>query len=98
MVQPNKDVTGILRALLPVLSAVTFVPVKSERRLSVEEMRSALVEAGGGGLPYEESDALLPAIEATRRDGGKTLVAGSLFLVGETLGHFLGESFEVSLQ
>lgn len=94
----NKDVTGILRALLPVLSAVTFVPVKSERRLSVEEMRSALVEAGGGGLPYEESDALLPAIEATRRDGGKTLVAGSLFLVGETLGHFLGESFEVSLQ
>lgn len=94
----GKDIAGIFRAFLPVISAVTFVPVKSERRLSAGEMRSALVEAGGGKLPAYESADLFSAIAKARRGGGKTLVAGSLFLVGETLGHFLGEHFEVSLQ
>ena len=94
----TKDVAGIFRALLPVIDSVIFVPVKSERRLSVVEMQSALVEAGGGSLPIEEATDLVAAVEASRGRGGKTLVAGSLFLVGEALGHFLGERFEVSLQ
>lgn len=94
----TKDVAGIFRALLPVMASVTFVPVKSERRLTVAEMQSALVEAGGGSLPIEESTNLVDAVAASRGRGGKTLVAGSLFLVGEALGHFLGERFEVSLQ
>ena len=80
------------------MASVTFVPVKSERRLTVVEMQSALVEAGGGSLPIEESTNLVDAVAASRGRGGKTLVAGSLFLVGEALGHFLGEQFEVSLQ
>jgi dihydrofolate synthase/folylpolyglutamate synthase len=94
----TKDVAGIFRALLPVMASVTFVPVKSERRLTVAEMQSALVEAGGGSLSIEESTNLVDAVAASRGRGGKTLVAGSLFLVGEALGHFLGERFEVSLQ
>lgn len=94
----TKDVAGIFRELLPIVASVTFVPVKSERRLSVEEMKTYLDEAGGGHLPQAEFATLAEAVAANRAGGGKILVAGSLFLVGEALGHFLGEPFEVSLQ
>jgi hypothetical protein len=49
-------------------------------------------------LPQAEFESLPDAIAGARARDGKTLVAGSLFLVGEALGHFLGERFEVSLQ
>lgn len=94
----SKDVAGVFRALLPVLASVSFIPVKSERRLTVEEMKAFLVEAGGGTLPQADLESLPDAVASARARGGKTLVAGSLFLVGEALGHFLGERFEVSLQ
>lgn len=90
----TKDVAGIFRELLPIIDSVTFVPVKSERRLSVEEMKAALLEAGGGDLPVWNEDSLSAAIG----DGGRVLVAGSLFLVGQALAEFLGEAFESSLQ
>jgi hypothetical protein len=61
-------------------------------------MKGFLEEAGGGALPQAEFESLPDAIAGARARGGKTLVAGSLFLVGEALGHFLGERFEVSLQ
>lgn len=94
----SKDIAGVFRALLPVLASVSFIPVKSERRLTVEEMKGFLAEAGGGGLPQAEFESLPDAVASARARGGKTLVAGSLFLIGEALGHFLGERFEVSLQ
>lgn len=94
----SKDVGGIFEALLPIIESVTFVAVKSERRLSVNEMKAALIEAGGAGIPVTESFSLPEAVAHSRQSGGKTLVAGSLFLVGEALGHFLGETYEVSLQ
>jgi hypothetical protein len=61
-------------------------------------MKTFLAEAGGAHLPQAEFATLPEAVGAARSRGGKTLVAGSLFLVGEALGHFLGERFEVSLQ
>ncbi len=94
----SKDLVGILRELLPILASVDFVPVKSERRLPVSEMKACLVEAGEGGLPQSEHETLPEALAAARSRGGRVLVAGSLFLVGEMLGHFLGERFETSLQ
>lgn len=94
----SKDVAGILHELLPVLGSVAFVPVKSERRLPLHEMKACLEEAGGGALPQSEHEDLPSALAAARSRGGKALVAGSLFLVGEMLGHFLGERFEESLQ
>ncbi|HRQ87810.1 MAG TPA: folylpolyglutamate synthase/dihydrofolate synthase family protein [Bacteroidia bacterium] len=94
----SKDVSGIFAELLPILASVTFVPVKSERRLSVPEMKDALATAGGAALPQSEAETLSDAVAIARGHGGRTLVAGSLFLVGEALGHFLGGSFEVSLQ
>jgi dihydrofolate synthase/folylpolyglutamate synthase len=90
----TKDVAGIFRELLPIIDSVTFVPVKSERRLSVEEMEAALIEAGGGDLPVGRAGSLAEAIG----QGGRVLVAGSLFLVGQALAEFLGEEFESSLQ
>lgn len=94
----SKDVAGVFRELLPIVASVTLVPVKSERRLAVEEMKAFLTAAGGGHLPQAEFATLSEAVAGARDRGGKTLVAGSLFLVGEALGHFLGERFEVSLQ
>ncbi len=94
----SKDVAGVFRELLPLLASVTLVPVKSERRLSLAEMKTFLAEAGGSGLPQAECANLPEAVASAAARGGKVLVAGSLFLVGEALGHFLGERFEVSLQ
>lgn len=90
----TKDVAGIFRELLPIIESVTFVPVKSERRLSVDEMEAALLEAGGGDLPVYSAETLAAAIEPN----GRVLVAGSLFLVGQALAEFFGENFESSLQ
>lgn len=94
----SKDVVRVFEALLPILSSVILVSLKSERRLTVGEMRIALNEAGGAYLPTLEAATLTEAIESSRSKDGITLVAGSLFLVGETLGYFFGEQFEVSLQ
>jgi dihydrofolate synthase/folylpolyglutamate synthase len=94
----SKDLVGILRELLPTLASVSFVPVKSERRLPVSEMKACLAEAGGGGLPQSEHETLPEALAAARSRGGRVLVAGSLFLVGEALALSLGEGFEESLQ
>jgi dihydrofolate synthase/folylpolyglutamate synthase len=90
----TKDVAGIFRELLPIIESVTFVPVKSERRLSVDEMEADLLEAGGGDLPVFSAGTLAAAIE----QDGRVLVAGSLFLVGQALAEFYGEAFESSLQ
>lgn len=94
----TKDVSGIFQTLLPILSSITFVPVKSERRLSEEEMKVALAKAGGEGIPIFSASDLSEALANAEKGEGKTLVAGSLFLVGEVLSHFQDEGFEVSLQ
>lgn len=93
-VAEGKDVAGIFRALLPVIGSVTFVPIKSERRLSADEMRSALREAGGENIPTAEVETLTEVLAGSDR----ILVAGSLFLVGEALGILEGRGFETSLQ
>lgn len=94
----SKAVTEIFRELLPIMGEVTFVPIKSERRMSSQTMKEALIAAGGAGIPASDSGNLAAALHAATEREGKTLVAGSLFLVGETLGILGGETFEVSLQ
>ncbi len=94
----SKAVTEIFKELLPIIESVTFVPIKSERRLSAEKMEAALIAAGGEAIPVEESVSLKDALEVAKNSDGKTLIAGSLFLVGEVLGLLEGGFFEVSLQ
>lgn len=92
----SKDAAGILRELVPITNRIVTTPIQSERRLSHEELAEAWVEAGGDAEQIERADSIEEALQA---DGDElTLVAGSLFLVGEALGYLRGESFEVSLQ
>lgn len=93
-VAEGKDVVGIFRELLPVIGSVTFVPIKSERRLPADAMKAALGEAGDADIPIGEADSIEKALEGD----GRILVAGSLFLVGEALGILEGRGFETSLQ
>jgi len=98
----SKDIRGVFAELLPALASLALAPVRSERRVPVEAMRRAFEEAGGGPLPLVECPALEAALaEAEARaaaEGGRVLVAGSLFLVGEALALLGGTEFEPSLQ
>jgi len=94
----SKDVEGIFRALLPIVGSVTLTPVRSERRLPPEEMRRALERAGGGEIPVDEVGGVGEVLEQVGSRAERTLVAGSLFLVGEALGQLGGADFEVSMQ
>ncbi|MDF1815712.1 MAG: bifunctional folylpolyglutamate synthase/dihydrofolate synthase [Verrucomicrobiales bacterium] len=95
----SKDVAGILGHLGPFLRRAIFVPIKSERRLSADQLEAALQEAGFGDSEVHSNDSIRKALDFAAQFPEKTLVAGSLFLVGETLS-LLKESgaFEVSLQ
>jgi folylpolyglutamate synthase/dihydropteroate synthase len=81
--------------MLPIISSVTFVPIRSERRLSAAEMTKAFVSAGGDPQKVNSATSLE---EALARVEGRQLVAGSLFLVGEAKSILEGGEFEVSLQ
>lgn len=94
----SKSVTEIFQELLPVIDEVVFVPIQSERRLPAEQMREALIAAGGDAIETSETGSLAGALEGAAASEAKTLVAGSLFLVGEALGLLDGNAFEVSLQ
>lgn len=61
-------------------------------------MKAALLAAGGEEIHVSESENLASALEMAQSGKGKTLVAGSLFLIGETLSLLNGDAFEVSLQ
>ena len=91
----SKDLDGIFRALLPIIASVTFVPIRSERRLLGEEMSKAFIDAGGDP---QKVDSVASLEEALAKVGGRQLVAGSLFLVGEAKSILDGGEFEVSLQ
>jgi dihydrofolate synthase / folylpolyglutamate synthase len=76
----DKDYSAILRILAPISREVLLVPVRSERAAAPEILASACP------VPYRIFADVKDALEASR---GKTLVTGSLFLVGEVL-EFLG--------
>ncbi len=92
-----KDIEGVLVALLPIVQSISLVPIQSERRLTKEQMREAL-DRVGSEVPVTEVETLDEALSDARSRDGLSLVAGSLFLVGEARGILLGDEFEVSLQ
>ncbi|MEM9017943.1 MAG: folylpolyglutamate synthase/dihydrofolate synthase family protein [Verrucomicrobiota bacterium] len=94
----SKDVVALLRELIPIVATVTLVPIQSERRLSEEEMGEALIEAGGVDLPLIDATDLSEALAAANSRDGRSLLTGSLFLVGEARGLLGGEAVEVSGQ
>ena len=91
----SKDLVAILKAILPVIGSITFVPIQSERRISAGEMTEAFVTAGGELEKVKSAENLREALTIGQ---GRVLVAGSLFLVGEVRSIVEGGDFEVSLQ
>ena len=72
----DKDYSRMLEILAPISREVLFVPVRSERAAAPEILASA------SPVPHRIFGDVKEALEASR---GKTLVTGSLFLVGEVL-------------
>jgi folylpolyglutamate synthase/dihydropteroate synthase len=72
----DKDYSTMLRILEPVCREVLLVPVHSERSGDPRVLAEACL------VPHRILPSVKEALEASR---GKTLVTGSLFLVGEAL-------------
>ena len=94
----GKDVCAILKHLAPLAARIYWAPIRSERRLSADEMKRALKEAGFAELPNEAVASVASAMSQIRFFPEKTLVAGSLFLAGEVLALFNEQNFESSSQ
>jgi dihydrofolate synthase/folylpolyglutamate synthase len=83
----DKDVRGICEALLPIAGRILTVPVASPRSATPQEICKAI----GQVAPRQECIAVrdLPAaIRIAQSMERRTLITGSLFLVGEALAHF----------
>lgn len=94
----GKDVAAVFEFLLPLIESVIFVPIQSERRLSPNAMKAAFLEAGGTETDVATAETLTEALTLAGKNENKTLVAGSLFLIGEALSLIENGDFEVSLQ
>ena len=82
----DKDVAGICAALLPIAGRILAVPVQNPRSATAQEVCRAI----GQSAPRQECIAVrdLPAaIRIAASMERRTLITGSLFLVGEALAH-----------
>lgn len=83
----DKDIDGVCEALLPVAGRILAVPVQNPRSATTQEICRAI----GRIAPRQECIAVrdLPAaIRIASSMERRTLITGSLFLVGEALAHF----------
>jgi dihydrofolate synthase/folylpolyglutamate synthase len=78
----DKDLDGIIKALLPIAATVTVCPVKSERTINPEELLER-IHRHQPNVPVRRSDSLPHALQQTHET--PVLIAGSLFLAGEAL-------------
>jgi dihydrofolate synthase/folylpolyglutamate synthase len=78
----TKDVDGLLDELCKIAARFIFVPIKSQRGLSPDDLMGRL----GDRCPAAMAESLSDAMQGSQRSANaKTLVCGSLFLVGEAL-------------
>jgi dihydrofolate synthase/folylpolyglutamate synthase len=77
----DKDAAGICSALAPIAEQFIIVPVKSPRSRPPEEM----LQIAAAFRPSRSCPSLGEAISSARLREPPTLIAGSLFLVGEAL-------------
>jgi dihydrofolate synthase/folylpolyglutamate synthase len=72
----DKDYSAMLKILEPISREVLLVPIVSERSAPTEALAASCT------VPYRVFKSVSQALEASQ---GRTLVTGSLFLVGEVL-------------
>ena len=82
----DKDLRAICAALLPVAARVIAVPVRSPRSCLAEDVR-AIVRELAPTIPCELALDVAAALAAAATHAERTLVCGSLFLVGEAFAH-----------
>jgi dihydrofolate synthase/folylpolyglutamate synthase len=82
----DKDAAGFADALLPIISRIICVPVRSPRARPAADLVQVIREMEPS-LPITVCDSLGAALTAEEQGSGRILVAGSLFLVGEALVH-----------
>jgi dihydrofolate synthase/folylpolyglutamate synthase len=82
----DKDVSGILRPLLPMAARVLCVPVRNPRSMPEREL-ARLVGTLASQVPCDIRPDFASAFEHASSHSSRVLVAGSLFLVGEALAH-----------
>jgi len=85
----DKDVPQMARILAPLAQKFLLVPTTNPRTHTVEELLQIAQKAGGQG---ESADSIEKALKEVEKTGAKTLVTGSLFLVGETLAILGGDT------
>jgi dihydrofolate synthase/folylpolyglutamate synthase len=87
-VSGDKDVRGIIGALVGDVQAVIATRYQQERALEPEALAAIAREVGAGVV--ETAIDLDAAVTRARQLGSPILIAGSLFLVGEARSRFLG--------
>ena len=91
----DKDVCGLLNALVPIIGTLTLVPITNPRALTVEQLREIALEH----LPSVPCSTAASLEEALERPAQlRRLVCGSLYLVGEAIGLLQGHTPERSAQ
>ena len=81
----DKDVEGIARTLLPVVSSVVATAADSARAIPARDL-AARIMATGPSIPVRAEPDPLRAVEQALGNDGGVCVAGSLFLVGTVRG------------
>jgi dihydrofolate synthase/folylpolyglutamate synthase len=82
----DKDVDGVISALAPIAARILCVPVRNPRTSAAADLARLAAERAPG-IPCETRPDLPTALADARTHGERTLIAGSLFLVGEALAH-----------
>ena len=94
----DKNLRGICETLLPIASRIIAVAVQNPRSSSARELCDVIRDIAPE-FPITEATSLPGAIGSARAQSDPILVAGSLFLVGETLAFLHDEGArEVSVQ
>ena len=82
-VMRDKDVEGIIGALLPVVSSVVTTAARTARAIPADELAARII-ATGPSLPVRAEPNPIPRqIEHAFGSRGAVCVAGSLLVVGE---------------
>jgi dihydrofolate synthase / folylpolyglutamate synthase len=101
-VSADKDIRAILRALLPAVGTVVTTRAENERAMPPEDLAALVREVSAElGTPNREviveyrhdphhQERIMFALASASRPPAKTVVAGSLFLVGEVREILLG--------
>jgi dihydrofolate synthase/folylpolyglutamate synthase len=87
----DKDIDGMLHALLPVSSRLIATQAATSRAATAADV-AARARAIAPAMPIEEISDSVAAARAALHDSSRAVVAGSIFLIGEIIGRMQGSA------